>query len=91
MKISSGILLFILISICGDEIKDEWRDHGQKTKGSNQIWLAAVGPDTKANGEQKQPGQLYQRQLATTISSLLGLSFKPDHQTAQPISSITKK
>ena len=75
----------------GDAIKDEWRDHGRKIKESGEIWIAAIGPDTKAIGEQKQPEQLYQRQLATTISSLLGLSYKPDHETAQPISSIIKK
>ena len=75
----------------GDEIKDEWKDHGQKTKGSNQIWLAAIGPDTKPSGEQKQPGQLYQRQIATTIASLLGFTFKPEHEVMQPINSIVHK
>lgn len=75
----------------GDEVKDEWKDHGQKTKGSNQIWLAAMGPDTQASGEQKQPGQLYQKQIATTLASLLGFTFKPEHEVAQPIGNLTKK
>ena len=72
----------------GDEIKDQWRDHGQKTPGSNQIWLAAIGPDTKATGELKQPGQLYQRQIATTIASLLGFTFTAEHETGRPITAI---
>ncbi len=75
----------------GDEVKDEWRDHGQKIKGADQIWLAVIGPDTPATGEQKQPGQIYQRQYATTIASLLGFTFKPEHEVMPPIGSITKK
>ena len=75
----------------GDEIKDQWRDHGQKIKGANQLWMAVLGPDTKATGEQKQPQQLYQKQIATTIASLLGLTFTPEHEVGAPIESITKK
>ncbi len=75
----------------GDEVKDEWRDHGQKVRGSNQLWIAAIGPDTKTGGEQKQAGQLYQRQIATTIAALLGFNFKPEQEVMQPISSITAK
>ncbi|MDQ2752912.1 MAG: alkaline phosphatase family protein, partial [Bacteroidota bacterium] len=75
----------------GDEVKDEWRDHGQKTKGSNQIWLAVIGPDTKASGEQKQPQQLYQKQIAATIASLLGFTFTTEHEVGEPIGSITKR
>ena len=74
----------------GDEVKDEWRDHGQKVNGASAIWLAAMGPDTKATGERKQPEQLYQRQIATTISSLLGLQFKPAHEVMPPINNIIK-
>lgn len=75
----------------GDARKEDWTGHGEKIQESGQIWIAVIGPDTKGSGEQKQPGQLYQRQLATTISSLLGLSFKPDHETAEPIMTIIKK
>lgn len=75
----------------GDKIKDQWRDHGQKVDDSNQIWLAAMGPDTKTLGEVKTNGQLYQRQIATTIASLLGLDFKPQHPVMQPIKGITAK
>ncbi len=75
----------------GDEIKDQWRDHGQKVQGSNQIWFAAIGPDTKATGEQKGPNQLYQKQIAATIASLLGFTFKPEHEVGQPIAGIYKR
>lgn len=73
----------------GDKIKSQWKDHGQKVEDSNQIWIAAIGPDTKAMGEVTKSGQLYQRQLATTFGALLGLDFKPNHQVMHPIQSIT--
>lgn len=75
----------------GDEVKEEWRDHGQKIKGANQIWLAVIGPDTKASGEQKVSQQLYQKQIAATIASLLGFTFTSEHEVGKPIESITKK
>lgn len=72
----------------GDNNKDEWRDHGQKIMDANQIWMAVMGPDSKAMGEVKVSGQLYQRQLATTIAALLGFKFTPVHEVAAPISSM---
>jgi len=72
----------------GDKIKEQWTSHGSKTEGSNQIWIAVIGPDTKALGEVKNNPQLYQKQLATTIAALLGFNFKPSHPVAMPIQSI---
>ncbi len=72
----------------GDAIKSQWRSHGQKVEDSNQIWIAALGPDTKALGEVKQDGQLYQRQLATTFAALLGFDFKPAHEVMHPVETI---
>lgn len=72
----------------GDINKDQWRDHGQKISDANQIWIAAIGPDTKPLGEVKDTVQLYQRQIATTIAALLGFNFKPEHEVAGPINSI---
>ena len=72
----------------GDKDKDQWRDHGQKVPDANQIWLAVMGPDTKALGELKDSEQLYQRQIATTIAALLGFNFKPNHEVMDPIQDI---
>ena len=74
----------------GDKIKEQWRDHGEKIEDAGHIWIAAMGPDTKANGEVKTPALLYQKQIAPTIAALLGLHFVPDHGSAEPISSIIK-
>jgi len=75
----------------GDKIKEQWTSHGTKAEGSNQIWVVAIGPDTKALGEVKNNPQLYQRQLATTFAALLGFDFKPAHPVMQPIQSILLK
>ncbi len=72
----------------GDKVKEEWVSHGSKIEGSNQIWIAAIGPDTKPLGEIKNKPQLYQRQLATTFAALLGFDFKPQHPVMQPVQSI---
>lgn len=74
----------------GDAIKDQWRDHGQEVKDCNHIWIAALGPDTKAMGEVKGV-ELTQAQLAQTMAHLLGFDFKADHPIAEPITSIYTK
>jgi len=72
----------------GDKIKEQWTSHGSKTEGSNQIWFAVIGPDTKALGEIKNNPQLYQKQYAATMAKLLGLTFNPQHPVGEPIQSI---
>ena len=75
----------------GDKVKEEWTSHGEKVEGSNQIWIAVMGPDTKATGEVTNKQQLYQGQLATTIAALLGYDFKPVHPAMKPINAIPGK
>lgn len=72
----------------GDKIKEQWTSHGSNTEGSNQIWLAVIGPDTKALGEIKNNAQLYQKQYAATMAKLLGFTFNPQHPVGEPIQSI---
>lgn len=69
----------------GDSIKDQWKDHGTKVEDAGQIWIAALGPDTKPLGEIKSEMVLYQAQLATTLAAILGYNFKPGHPVKQPI------
>lgn len=75
----------------GDKVKSNWQHHGAKIEDAHEIWMAVMGPDTKPVGEMKTPGQLYQRQIATTIAKLLGYDFKPDHPVKEPIASIFSK
>lgn len=75
----------------GDIKKETWTSHGEDIKESGQIWIAAIGPDTKALGELSNTEQIYQRQLATTFAALLGFEFKPAHPVMHPINKILNK
>lgn len=75
----------------GDLVKDTWRDHGEKIAESGETWLAVIGPDTNVLGEVKTTEQLYQKQFAATIASLLGLKFTAEHPIAEPIRGIYMK
>jgi len=74
----------------GDKLKDNWRHHGSRIEDAGQIWIAAIGPDTKPSGEFKTKNMLYQQQLAATFASLLGFSFRANHPVAAPVESIFK-
>jgi Type I phosphodiesterase / nucleotide pyrophosphatase len=74
----------------GDKLKDNWKHHGSKIEDAGQIWIAAIGPDTKPLGEIKAEGILYQKQLAATFAKLLGYTFTASHAVAGPIESIYK-
>jgi hypothetical protein len=47
-----------------------WRDHGARVAGSENIWLAVLGPRTPASGEQTS-GELTQSQVAATVAALV--------------------
>jgi Type I phosphodiesterase / nucleotide pyrophosphatase len=64
----------------GDKIKKQWISHGADIKGSDQIWLAALGAGIDPKGEIKEEEQIYQAQLAQTIARLLGFTFKEGKQ-----------
>jgi Metalloenzyme superfamily len=74
----------------GDLNKDQWTDHGSNIPDAHEIWFAVMGPDTPARGELKNGMQLYQKQFAQTIASMLGLHFTASHPVAEPISSVIR-
>ncbi len=51
----------------------DWHDHGARTVGAEQIWLAIAGPDTPAQGEAVDVPEFFQRDVTPTILSLLGI------------------
>jgi hypothetical protein len=55
--------------------KSEWKSHGAKINGAEEVWLAVIGPDTPADGEIKTNGQLFQNQVAATAAAFLGFDF----------------
>ena len=53
----------------------EWKEHGVDEKGSENIWIAVMGPHTPARGERENIGQVTQSQLAATVAALLGKDY----------------
>jgi len=72
----------------GDQVKDQWRDHGTNIGDSGGIWLAVIGPDTTPEGEVQTKTQLYQKQCASTMAALLGFEFRPQYGQAGPVRTI---
>ena len=58
----------------------EWKEHGIEQKGSENVWIAVIGPDTRALGERSAAPRVTQAQIAATVAALLGR----DYRTAQP-------
>ena len=54
---------------------DEWKSHGEKIKGSENIWIAVMGPDTPALGERAQTERVTASQIAATLASFLGQDY----------------
>ena len=64
----------------------DWRDHGTGQPGSDAIWLAVIGPDTKPLGERHDVPDITQSQVAATLAAFVGqnlISFRP--QAAPPL------
>lgn len=54
---------------------ENWKHHGSKIDGADEIWMVILGPDTKPLGEMRNTPVIYQKQTAATIAALLGLKF----------------
>jgi hypothetical protein len=63
---------------------EEWREHGVKQHGSENIWIAVIGPDTPALGERSGPPAVTQGQIAATVAALLGRDFRTAVAAAAP-------
>lgn len=54
----------------------DWKEHGIEQPGSENIWIAILGPDTPPLGERHNVQAVTQSQLAATIAALLGEDFR---------------
>jgi hypothetical protein len=59
---------------------EEWKSHSEKFSGSENIWLAVMGPDTPPLGERSHIPPITQSQIAATIARLMG----EDYCAAEP-------
>jgi Metalloenzyme superfamily len=55
---------------------EEWKEHGVEEKGSENIWIAVMGPDSDALGERVNATPVTQAQIAATLAALLGKDFR---------------
>jgi hypothetical protein len=68
----------------------EWKNHGEKVEGAQNIWIAVIGPDTPPLGERANVAPVTQSQIASTIASLVGMAnpfraFAPNTALPLPI------
>jgi bisphosphoglycerate-independent phosphoglycerate mutase (AlkP superfamily) len=61
---------------------EEWKEHGIDEKGSENIWIAVMGPDTAALGELTNAKMVTQSQIAATVAEFLGKD--KDYRQASP-------
>jgi hypothetical protein len=54
----------------------EWKEHGIEEKGSENIWIAVMGPDTPPLGERRRTTEVHQAQIAATVAALLGRDYR---------------
>jgi hypothetical protein len=69
---------------------EEWKEHGVEQKGSENIWIAVIGPDTHPLGERTDTATVTQAQIAATVAAFLGKDF--EHAvpgTAAPLPGVT--
>jgi hypothetical protein len=75
----------------GNKNISDWRHHGQKMPECDQIWFAFIGPDTPPLEEMKAEQQLYQNQIAATITTFLGLEYTNERKPGNAVVSAIKK
>jgi hypothetical protein len=63
---------------------EEWKEHGVEEKGSENIWIAVMGPDTEALGERANIDAVTQSQIAATAAKFLGKDFRQGSAEAAP-------
>ena len=67
----------------------EWKEHGVEQKGSENIWIAVMGPDTAPLGERSHTAEVHQAQIAATVAALVGQDYrKAVPAAAPPISAV---
>lgn len=62
----------------------DWKEHGVDQQGSENIWLAAIGPDTQPLGERADVAPITQAQMAATLAAFIGKDFRRDVPAAAP-------
>jgi hypothetical protein len=75
---------FIITTDHGRGSGPEWKGHGEKIAGSENTWVAIIGPDTPPLGERTNCAPVTQSQVAATIAAFLGEDFNAAFPQAAP-------
>jgi hypothetical protein len=67
-----------------------WRRHAMLFRGSAQIWLAVIGPDTPSTGEMKDRKRYGQNQIASTIAEFLQVPYRNVRPIGKAIPTVIK-
>jgi hypothetical protein len=70
---------------------DTWRSHGREISGSDQIWLAVIGPDTPSTGEVRKNAQYHQNQVAKTAAAFLGYDYSNEKPVGPVINEMFRR
>jgi hypothetical protein len=62
----------------------DWVDHEEGIKGSEDIWVAVIGPDTPDRGEVAPHDTVHQADIAATLARFFGLDFARANPDAGP-------
>jgi hypothetical protein len=60
----------------------DWRDHGAKIAGADEVWIAFASPLMTQRGEWRQHPPLSNNQIAATIASWLGVDWRATNPSA---------
>jgi hypothetical protein len=70
----------------------EWKEHGVEEKGSENVWIAVMGPDTVPLGERQQVAEVHEAQIAATLAAFLGKNYpQAEPAAAAPILEVLGK
>jgi hypothetical protein len=62
----------------------EWKEHGIEEHGSENIWVAVMGPDTRPLGERAHVPMVVQAQIAATVAAFLDQDYRRAVPAAAP-------
>lgn len=61
-----------------------WKNHGQKIEGAEEMWMAFLGPDTPPLGERTNCERVTQSQIAATLATFLGEDYHGEVSRSGP-------
>jgi bisphosphoglycerate-independent phosphoglycerate mutase (AlkP superfamily) len=71
---------------------EEWKEHGAGQKGSENIWIGVMGPDTNPLGERANAVTVTQAEIAATLAEFLGKDFhRSSPDSAPPLPGVVSR